>query len=72
MLALSASLNICKLLSSETELMGWRAQGLPPDALSYQNALAILHAVQPPLVIDPSSQVTGLQNTAPLPGRTLA
>jgi hypothetical protein len=48
-------------LSSESQLLTWQGQGLPTDALSAQNALAILHAVQTPFIIDPSSQVRNKQ-----------
>ncbi len=44
-------------LSSEAELLTWQDQGLPADTLSAQNALAILHGVHTPFIIDPSSQV---------------
>lgn len=44
-------------LSSESQLLTWQGQGLPADTLSAQNALAILHGTQTPLIIDPSSQV---------------
>jgi len=44
-------------MSSESQLLTWQGQGLPSDTLSAQNALAILHGVQTPFIIDPSSQV---------------
>lgn len=44
-------------LSSEAQLLTWQGQGLHGDSLSAQNALAILHGVQTPFIIDPSSQV---------------
>eukprot|EP00878_Enallax_costatus_P044493 GHUV01053137.1.p1 GENE.GHUV01053137.1~~GHUV01053137.1.p1 ORF type:complete len:277 (+),score=77.41 GHUV01053137.1:557-1387(+) len=44
------------LLGSESGQLTWQSQGLPSDTLSAQNALAILHTVQTPLVIDPSYQ----------------
>jgi dynein heavy chain 2 len=44
-------------MSSEAQQLTWQGQGLPSDDLSAQNALAILHGVMTPLVIDPSSQV---------------
>ena len=45
-------------LSSEGELLRWKSQGLPADKLSSENAITILNAPQPPLIIDPSSQAT--------------
>lgn len=44
-------------LSSEAQLLTWQDQGLPADTLSAQNALAILHGLHTPFIIDPSSQV---------------
>jgi hypothetical protein len=44
-------------MGSESQLLTWQGQGLPSDTLSGQNALAILHGVQTPFIIDPSSQV---------------
>lgn len=44
-------------ISSEAQLLTWHGQGLPRDSLSAQNALAILHGVQTPFIIDPSAQV---------------
>jgi hypothetical protein len=49
--------NPMSFLSSEAELLTWQDQGLPSDTLSAQNALAILHGVHTPFIIDPSSQV---------------
>jgi hypothetical protein len=49
--------NPMSFLSSEAELLTWQDQGLPRDTLSAQNALAILHGVHTPFIIDPSSQV---------------
>jgi hypothetical protein len=48
-------------MGSESQLLTWQGQGLPSDTLSGQNALAILHGVQTPFIIDPSSQVRLLQ-----------
>jgi hypothetical protein len=49
--------SLTQLLSSTTELLGWKAQGLPADELSQCNAIAVLHATSTPLLIDPSSKV---------------
>jgi dynein heavy chain 2 len=44
------------LLSSESELLLWKTEGLPTDELSQQNAIVILHNKQrPPFIVDPSS-----------------
>ncbi|KAF6261448.1 ATP-binding dynein motor region D5-domain-containing protein [Scenedesmus sp. NREL 46B-D3] len=50
------SFSLAAFMSSEAQQLTWQGQGLPSDALSAQNALAILHGVMTPLVIDPSSQ----------------
>jgi hypothetical protein len=57
LLGLPRSFSLAGLMSSEAQQLTWQGQGLPSDALSAQNALAILHGVMTPLVIDPSSQV---------------
>lgn len=45
-------------LSSESELLKWKAEGLPADDLSVQNGLILEHSVQPPFVIDPNQQAS--------------
>jgi hypothetical protein len=57
LLGLQPSFSLPSFMSSEAQTLTWQGQGLPSDALSTQNALAILHGVMTPLVIDPSSQV---------------
>ncbi|KAL3224471.1 hypothetical protein MRX96_026583 [Rhipicephalus microplus] len=50
---------LAQLLSSEKEQLAWRAQGLPPDRLSIENAaLLILPLPQRPFIIDPSGQAS--------------
>ncbi len=50
--------DFCRFMSSESELLAWKAEGLPGDSLSGQNAVVILNAApMAPLVIDPSTQV---------------
>ena len=51
-----SSFRFTHLLSSESELLLWKMEGLPTDELSQQNAIVILHNKQrPPFIIDPSS-----------------
>ena len=45
-----------RFLSSESEMLLWKAQGLPSDPLSMANALCVLNASQPPLIVDPTSK----------------
>ena len=47
-------------MSSESEMLRWKGEGLPADGLSMQNAVIILNSTRTPLVIDPSSQVWGV------------
>ena len=51
--------DFCRFMSSESEMLRWKAEGLPADNLSMQNGVVILNATLPPLVIDPSTQVGG-------------
>ena len=44
-------------MSTESEMLKWKGEGLPADGLSMQNAVIILNSSRTPLVIDPSSQV---------------
>lgn len=37
-------------------MLTWKAEGLPSDDLSVENAIVLLHTQQVPLVIDPSAQ----------------
>jgi hypothetical protein len=48
---------MCRFMSSESEMLKWKSEGLPADGLSMQNAVIILNSTRTPLVIDPSSQV---------------
>lgn len=43
-------------MSTESEQLRWKADGLPADGLSMENAAVILNAVRDPLIIDPSGQ----------------
>ncbi|XP_029699181.1 cytoplasmic dynein 2 heavy chain 1 isoform X3 [Takifugu rubripes] len=45
-------------LSTESEQLIWKSQGLPSDDLSMENALIILQSVGYPFLIDPSSRAT--------------
>ena len=50
--------DIKRFLSSEREMLQWRADGLPADELSLENAIAIMKCSKKPFIIDPSSQAT--------------
>ncbi|KAI3384587.1 hypothetical protein SNEBB_000072 [Seison nebaliae] len=45
-------------MSSESEQLIWKSEGLPSDELSIQNAIVILNTMQNPFLIDPSSRAT--------------
>ncbi|XP_073518216.1 cytoplasmic dynein 2 heavy chain 1 isoform X2 [Phyllobates terribilis] len=47
-----------RFLSTESEQLIWKSEGLPPDELSVENALVILQSQVCPFLIDPSSQAT--------------
>ena len=47
-----------RFLSSEREMLQWRADGLPSDDLSLENAITMLKSITRPFIIDPSSQAT--------------
>nr|ADI46856.1 DHC1bf [Volvox carteri f. nagariensis] len=51
--------DVCRFLSSESEMLKWKAEGLPADMLSSQNAVVILNSTsRSPLIIDPSTQAS--------------
>eukprot|EP00116_Pleurobrachia_bachei_P011585 sb/3471847/ len=50
--------SLAKFLSTESEQLEWKAEGLPSDDLSVENALIILHGTRVPYLIDPSSRAT--------------
>ena len=45
-------------LSSESDQLTWKAEGLPSDDLSVENALVILQGGACPLLVDPSQRAT--------------
>ncbi|XP_069495113.1 cytoplasmic dynein 2 heavy chain 1 isoform X2 [Ambystoma mexicanum] len=47
-----------RFLSTESEQLIWKSEGLPSDDLSIENALVILQSQVCPFLIDPSSQAT--------------
>ncbi|XP_077154626.1 cytoplasmic dynein 2 heavy chain 1 isoform X5 [Ranitomeya variabilis] len=47
-----------RFLSTESEQLIWKSEGLPSDELSVENALVILQSQVCPFLIDPSSQAT--------------
>ncbi|KAH9247140.1 hypothetical protein BASA81_015283 [Batrachochytrium salamandrivorans] len=50
--------NFVSVMSTESEQLMWKSQGLPADVLSIENAIIALNCRTIPLLIDPSGQVT--------------
>ena len=50
--------NFRTFLSTESQLLTWKKEGLPADTLSMENAIMILNTQRTPLVIDPATQAT--------------
>eukprot|EP00927_Polykrikos_kofoidii_P027109 TRINITY_DN23975_c0_g4_i1.p1 TRINITY_DN23975_c0_g4~~TRINITY_DN23975_c0_g4_i1.p1 ORF type:complete len:2595 (-),score=618.45 TRINITY_DN23975_c0_g4_i1:108-6821(-) len=48
-----------RIMSSESELLTWKAQGLSADQLSQENALMIKFGTLVPFIVDPNSQAIG-------------
>ncbi|XP_071846316.1 cytoplasmic dynein 2 heavy chain 1-like isoform X2 [Apostichopus japonicus] len=47
-----------RFLSTESQQLTWKAEGLPSDELSIENAVVILQSALRPYMIDPSSRAT--------------
>ncbi|XP_074620352.1 cytoplasmic dynein 2 heavy chain 1-like [Acropora palmata] len=47
-----------RFMSTESEQLVWKAEGLPSDDLSMENALVILKSTLRPFLVDPSSRAT--------------
>ena len=52
------SFNLRQFLSTESEQLKWKAEGLPSDDVSIENALMILQGELVPFLIDPSQRAT--------------
>ena len=52
------SFNLRHFLSTESEQLKWKAEGLPSDDVSMENALMILQGELVPFIIDPSQRAT--------------
>ncbi|KAG2486208.1 hypothetical protein HYH03_015170 [Edaphochlamys debaryana] len=65
--------DVCRFLSSESEMLKWKSEGLPADGLSAQNAVVILNSTsRSPLIIDPSTQASEwLKNHLKIKGANL-
>ena len=45
-----------QFMCNESGLLKWKAEGLPADELSIENAIILLNSAKTPLIIDPSTQ----------------
>ncbi len=52
------SFNLRQFLSSESEQLSWKGEGLPSDDLSMENAMVILQSGLCPFLVDPSQRAT--------------
>lgn len=50
------SFDFLRIMSSESELLVWKSQGLSADRLSQENATMIQHGTMVPFIVDPNSQ----------------
>ena len=50
--------DVRRFLSTESEQLVWKSQGLPSDELSMENAIVILRSELCPFLVDPSSRAT--------------
>ncbi|XP_039269307.2 cytoplasmic dynein 2 heavy chain 1-like [Styela clava] len=50
--------DVRRFMSTESQQLEWKSEGLPSDNLSLENALVILHGKLQPFLIDPSSRAT--------------
>lgn len=57
-LSVDEKFDVRKFLSTESEQLGWKSQGLPSDELSMENAMTILRSQLCPFLVDPSSRAT--------------
>lgn len=50
--------NFRTFLSTETQMLTWKKEGLPADTLSVENAIMITCTEKTPLIIDPATQAS--------------
>jgi dynein heavy chain 2 len=53
-----AQFDYMTFMSTESEFLKWKSEGLPSDSLSMQNGLVVEHSVQTPFIIDPNTAAT--------------
>jgi dynein heavy chain 2 len=47
-----------KFMSSESEMLRWKSEGLPGDTLTMENGIGIFTSAKTPLIIDPATNAT--------------
>ena len=57
-LNLQDNFNFRQFLSTETQMLTWKKEGLPADILSIENAIMITTTEKTPLIIDPATQAS--------------
>jgi dynein heavy chain 2 len=55
----SGDYQFLRFMASESDMLRWKAEGLPGDSLSSENAVVIFSSRKTSLVIDPSTKATG-------------
>ena len=45
-------------MSTESEMLTWKKDGLPADSLSVENGVIIVNSIRTHLIIDPATQAT--------------
>ena len=50
--------NFRTFLSTETQMLTWKKEGMPADQLSVENAIMITTTEKTPLIIDPATQAS--------------
>jgi len=61
--ARSPDYQFLKFMASESDMLRWKAEGLPGDNLSSENAVTIFSSRKTPLIIDPSTKATSWLRT---------
>lgn len=47
-----------KFMSTESEILKWKGEGLPEDILSTENAIVLFNSSKTPLIVDPATSAT--------------
>ena len=50
--------DLLSFLASETEQLGWKAEGIPSNRLALENATILFRSKETPFIIDPSGAIS--------------